>query len=84
MDGLDVLAVKLQAMNTDLEFVTGREAMIAAIEDMTRKFESGEIAAVSLRLFMADGTWEDVALGENAEDREAIMKMQRAEYTAAN
>ncbi len=67
-------------MNTDPEFVTGRDAMIASIEDLTRKFESGEIAAVSLRLFMADGTWEDVALGETAEDREAVMKLLLDKY----
>ena len=71
-------------MDTDLQFVTGQAALIAALEDLTRKIESGEIAAASLRVFMADGTWEDVALGANDEDREAVMKMLLAKYASAH
>ena len=71
-------------MSNDLQIVTGQEALLAALEDLTRKIGSGEIAAASLRVFMADGTWEDVALGTNAEDREAVMKMLLAKYAAAH
>ena len=60
-----------------------REALLAAI-DLMRKFESGEVDAVSLRVFMADGTWQDIALGEKAADRAAVMKQLRAKSANAH
>ena len=70
-------------MNSPPEVVMGREALLAAIEELMRKFESGEVDAVSLRVFMAHGTWQDIALGEKAEDRAEVMEQLRVMYANA-
>ena len=49
-----------------------------------RKFEGGKADAVSLRVFMADGTWQDIALGEKAEDRAAVMEQLHVMYASAH
>lgn len=66
------------------DIVMGPEAMAAAVEDLKRKVENGEISAVSFRVFRADGTWEDVALGNTAEEREEVMSQLRAVYRNAH
>ena len=65
----DAFGAKPRLMNSPSEVVMGREALLAANGDPMRKFGGGEIDAVSLRVFMSDGIWEDIALGENAKDR---------------
>lgn len=49
--------------------VTGPEDMGRVLRELIERFESGEMTAVSLRVYKADGTWEDLSLGEDAEDR---------------
>ncbi len=55
-------------MSTSPEVFKDREAPVAQLEELKRQFERGEIRAASSRLFMADGTWKDIALGDDAQD----------------
>ncbi|MEJ8837742.1 hypothetical protein [Ramlibacter sp. AN1133] len=54
----------------DLEFRTvGLQGeMIAALEDLKARFERGEIRVAALRVYNADGTFEDVVLGGDTEE----------------
>ena len=58
----DAFGAKPRLMNSPLEVVMGRQALLAAIGDLMRKIEGGEIDAVSLRVFMADGLGKTLPL----------------------
>lgn len=64
--------------------VMGREATIAAIEELKAKFESGEISCAALRVFHADGTWKDVAIGGDDDEKAEALATMREVYAKAN
>ena len=49
--------------------VMGKEATLAAVEELRAKFEGGEISGAALRVFNADGTWEDLAIGGDDDEK---------------
>lgn len=64
--------------------VMGKEATLAAIEDLKAKFESGEISCAALRVFNADGTWEDLAIGGDDDEKAKALAEMCKLYGAAN
>lgn len=71
-------------IKTGLDAAMGKEETIAAIESLTAKLESGEITCAALRLFLADGTWEDVAIGGTADERALALENMRKQYAQVN
>jgi hypothetical protein len=71
-------------MSTSPEVFKDREAPVAQLEELKRQFERGEIRSASSRRFMADGTWKDIALGDDAQDRERVMAQLKAMYSGAH
>ena len=71
-------------MSNSPEVFMAREALVAQLEELKRQFETGEIRSASLRLFLADGTWKDIALGDDAQDRERVMAQLKAMYSGAH
>lgn len=49
--------------------VAGPEDVAAVLRKLIEDYESGDLTAVSLRVYKADGTWEDLSFGDDAEDR---------------
>lgn len=62
----------------------GQAATEAALHELRAKFESGEITCAALRIFKADGSWEDVALGGDERERTEALAQLRATYVRAN
>ncbi len=60
-------------MNKTFDAVMGKEDTVAALEDLKIRYERGEFTCVALRVFLADGTWEDMALGGTEEEQEAAL-----------
>lgn len=50
---------------------TGKEESVAALEDLLARAERGELGCMALRVYNADGTWEDVVLGAETEEERA-------------
>jgi len=58
--------------------VMGKDDSLRALQDLQERFERGEVRCAALRLFKADGTWEDVVLGGDEEEQaEALADLQR-------
>jgi hypothetical protein len=56
----------------------GAEATVAALQELMDKFQRGEIACAAVRLYKADGSWEDVAIGgTNAQQATALADLRR-------
>lgn len=49
--------------------VTEQDEIIRALEDLTARFERGEVTSASLRVYKKDGTFQDVALGETEKEK---------------
>jgi hypothetical protein len=64
--------------------VMGKEATLAAIEELKAKFESGEISCAALRVVSAGGTWEDLAIGGDDDEKAEALAEMRKLYGAAN
>lgn len=62
----------------------GESETVAALDELKAKFESGEITCAALRIFKADGSWEDVALGDDEGDRAEALANLRATCERAN
>lgn len=64
--------------------VMGKEDTIAAIERLKAQLESGEISCAALRLFLKDGTWQDVAIGGDEEEKAEALEHLRQVYAQSN
>ncbi len=55
-----------------------QENLVQELQRLADQAERGEVVCAALRLFMADGTWEDVMVGgENDDQRaEALARLQ--------
>lgn len=54
----------------------GREEMISQLERLIEQAKAGNVRCAAFRVFKADGTWEDVAVGGSEEERaEALRKL---------
>ncbi len=51
----------------------GKEESLRALQELQERFERGEVHCAALRLFKADGTWEDVVLGGTEDERAAAL-----------
>jgi hypothetical protein len=51
----------------------GPEELIEKLRELTRQAEAGELECTALRLFLKDGTYEDVALGGTDEEQKAAL-----------
>jgi hypothetical protein len=61
----------------------GQTDTVAALEELTEKFRSGENNCAAIRLFRPDGTWEDIALGgDEQEQAEALTNLRRSHERA--
>lgn len=73
---------------TDLTCLTGKEQMIAGIQEMIARAKRGEIQCTAFRLFNADGTWVDIAAGGTSEQKERMLlelkSRLREQVTAPN
>lgn len=59
---------------TKVVLATGKEESVAALEELLARAERGELGCMALRVYNADGTWEDVVLGaETEEEREKAL-----------
>jgi hypothetical protein len=67
-----------------MKIATTKEEMVAAIEDLIRNFENGEVTSAALRVFNADGTWEDISLGDTEEERAAALAALKAAQDGAH
>jgi len=49
-----------------------------ALEDLRARVEKGEISCIALRLYGADGSWEDVAIGGTEQEQaDALATLRR-------
>lgn len=55
---------------TKINVAVGQEETLAALQDLTERFERGEIRVAALRVYNTDGTWEDIVLGDEASEEE--------------
>lgn len=62
---------------TKLEYLEGDE-LGKALRDMIERAERGTLGCVAFRLYKADGSWEDVALGGTEEEQEQALRDLRA------
>lgn len=70
--------------DSKLRIAMGKSDTTAALEQLQAQLESGEIACAALRLFHADGTWEDIALGGDELDKVEALANLRAAYARSN
>ena len=61
----------------------GSEETIETLKDLVAKAERGELQCTALRIFKANGTWDDVVIGgasdeERAEALAALQQSRRA------
>jgi hypothetical protein len=55
----------------------GKDETLKVLRELQERFERGEIHCAAVRLFKADGTWEDVVVGGNEDERaEALANLQ--------
>jgi hypothetical protein len=69
---------------TGFGIAMGRTDTVAALEELRAKLESGEVACAALRIFRADGTWQDVALGGDEHDQAEALANLKAAYERSN
>jgi hypothetical protein len=62
---------------TRASIATDPDEMVAELKRLIAGFESGEISTAALRVFHADGTWEDIVLGGDEQDQAAILNKLR-------
>jgi len=70
---------------TKIGVAVGQEETLAALRDLTERFERGEIRVAALRVYNVDGTWEDIVLGDEAteeERAEALETLRRLKDSA--
>ena len=54
--------------------ITDKDEMTKTLEELAKKFESGEVTCCALRLYMPDGTYQDMTIGGvNEEDKQIAM-----------
>lgn len=59
---------------TKAVLATGKEESVAALKDLLARAERGELGCMALRVYNANGTWEDIVLGaETEEEREKAL-----------
>ena len=63
-----------------LAIATGQTEMIAQLTQLKERFERGEVSCAALRVYNADGTWEDVVLGgaDDHEREQALEDLRRS------
>lgn len=64
--------------------VMGKEDTAAAIDDLRQRFERGELTCVALRVYLKDGTWEDIVLGGDEDEQAEALANLRAAKDRAN
>jgi hypothetical protein len=71
-----------QAMTNDTHLVgaASQEETLAELERLIALAKAGEIHCIALRLFKADGTWQDVAFGGNETERETMLAKLRLRH----
>lgn len=62
----------------------GRDDVVDALEDIREKLASGEIHCIALRVFRPDGTWEDIALGGDDDDKARALAQLRRQQDEAH
>lgn len=67
-----------------LSIAMGKTDTTSALEQLRGQLESGEVSCAALRLFRADGTWEDIALGGDEQDQAEALARLRAAYAHSN
>lgn len=68
----------------EADAVMGRPAVKDALEEIAEKLASGEIHCIALRVFKSDGTWEDIALGGDDEDKARALAQLRRQHDEAH
>jgi len=69
----------------DVSVATGKEELISKLNDLKERFERGEIRRAAMRVYNADGTWEDVVLGATGDaDRDEALEELRRAFRAAH
>ena len=68
----------------DLRIAMGKDELTKAIEDVKAQLMSGEASCVALRVFIADGTHKDIAIGGDDQDREDALAELRNTYKRAD
>lgn len=58
---------------TNIFPITDSEEMIETFDELAKRFESGEIKCCALRLYMPDGTYQDVTIGGTEEDKQVAL-----------
>jgi hypothetical protein len=71
-----------QAMTNDTHLVgaASQEETLAELERLIALAKAGDLHCVALRLFDADGSWQDVAFGGTEADREAMLAKLRLRH----
>lgn len=54
-----------------LAIATDKDDVIARLKELMGKFERGEISCAALRVYNADGTWEDLVVGGDDDEQRA-------------
>jgi hypothetical protein len=67
-----------------LTVVVGPEDTVRALEELQSEFARGEIRCAAFRLYKADGTWEDIALGGTDEEQRAALDSLREAHRNAH
>ena len=62
----------------------GNKDTVAGLQDLIAQVERGEVHCVALRLFNADGTWEDMVIGGTEEEQAQALADLRAAKDRAN
>jgi hypothetical protein len=73
-----------QDQKQHMTVVVGSEDTAQALRDLQAKFACGEIRCAALRLYKADGTWEDIALGGTEEEQRAALDSLREAHRSAH
>jgi hypothetical protein len=61
-----------------LSIATGKDEVVERLTDLIGKFERGEISCAALRVYNADGTWEDLVVGDDEQERaQALADLHR-------
>lgn len=61
----------MSSKSVALGLANGPEEVVARLEELKGQFERGEIRCAALRVYNADGTWQDVVLGGDTDDERA-------------
>ena len=74
----------MKDLELNLSEAIGKEELVATSEKIRDWLESGEMSSVALRVFKSDGTWEDIALGDDKKERAQALAALHAAYANAH